>query len=237
MSDSVPTSTFNVRRRMLQLGLGSAATVMTGSITQGQVTATPIETQGPFWIDPKLLRSNIRESQAGLPLYITVNVSKLVGGVASPLQNAYVDLWHCNAAGAYSGVSGSGNPNTIGQTWLRGYQITNARGVSKFITIYPGWYVSRTVHIHARVRTFSGATTTLNMTTQFFFDDTVSDQVFSTFAPYTSHTGRGTRNANDSVYNTVSSGSTVSNPDGSRLKLRMSQTGTIATASFNIVVV
>jgi protocatechuate 3,4-dioxygenase beta subunit len=234
------------RRNLLRLGTtGAVATLMTGNIVQGQIKTTPIETEGPFWEDEKLLRTDIRASgdgtnlRAGLPLYLTVNVSKLVSGVASPLPSAYVDIWHCDAAGNYSDEpAGMGNANTLGQTWLRGYQITNARGIVKFTSIYPGWYTSRTVHIHARVRTYSGTTTTLNMTTQFFFDDTISDAVFGGVAPYNSRTGtRDRRNATDSVYNTVSTGSTVASPDGSRLLLRLAKNGTLyAIASFNIVV-
>jgi protocatechuate 3,4-dioxygenase beta subunit len=231
------------RRNMLRIGATSAAaTFFTGKITQGAIVTTPTETQGPYWIDEGLNRSDIRShtdgtlTQAGLPLYLTVNVSVLSGGVASPLTSAYVDIWHCNALGAYSDEpAGMGNPNTSGQKWLRGYQITNSRGVVYFTTIYPGFYTGRCTHIHARVRTYSGTTTTRNMTTQFFFDDAVSDQVFLT-SPYSSSTNTRTRNSTDMVYNTVSTGSTVASPDGSRLLLRMSNNGNSAIASFNIIV-
>ncbi|MBI5759476.1 MAG: hypothetical protein HZA46_13230, partial [Planctomycetales bacterium] len=48
---------------------------------------------------------------------------------------------------------------------------------------------------------------------------------------------RDRRNATDSVFNTVSTGSTVASPDGSRLLLRLAKNGTLyAAASFNIVV-
>jgi len=38
---------------------------------------------------------------------------------------------------------------------LRGYQITDENGIAEFITIYPGWYSGRTVHIHFKIRTDS----------------------------------------------------------------------------------
>ena len=41
-----------------------------------------------------------------------------------------------------------------GQTYLRGYQVSGAKGQVTFKTIYPGFYSGRTVHIHVRVRTF-----------------------------------------------------------------------------------
>lgn len=219
------------RRQALRLGASTAfATVMTGAITQG-ATVTPTATEGPYWEDEKLLRSDIREGQAGLDLNLLVTVSKLASGAATPLQYAYVDIWHCNGLGYYSDEpAGMGNPNTLGYTYLRGYQITNARGVAKFTTIYPGWYTGRTPHIHVRVRTYSGNTTTLNMTTQFFFDENISDYVYANISPYNTRGARGTRNANDNVYNSISGG-------GAQLMLRISPNGArLAIASFNIVV-
>lgn len=241
MSDQEPFDLLEARRRFLRLGAGAAlGTLLIGKIAMGEILKTPLETEGPFWEDEMLLRSDVRGDRTGLPLYLMVSVSKLANGVAKPLSNAFVDIWHGDAAGNYSDEpAGMGNANTLGQTWLRGYQITNARGIAKFTSIYPGWYVGRTPHIHARVRTYSGTTVTMNITTQFFFDDMVSDAVFSGVAPYTSRTGiRGTRNTNDMVFNTVSAGSTVAAPDGTRLMLRLSKTGVVfATASFNIVVI
>ena len=61
------------------------------------------------------------------------------------IQGAAVEIWHADAAGVYSGVSGnSGN-------FLRGIQRTNATGVARFETIFPGWYRGRTPHIHMKV--------------------------------------------------------------------------------------
>ena len=234
------------RRNALRLGaLAIAGASTMGTVVVKAVTATPSETQGPFWVDELLNRSDIRTDpannnavQAGFPLYLSVNVARLANGRATPVSGAYIDIWHANALGAYSDVSGSGNPNNVGQKWLRGYQITNARGIVNFTTIYPGWYVSRTAHIHARVRTYSAGTLTLNFTTQFFFDDAISDDVYQANAPYNTRTGtRDTRNTNDSVYNTVSTGSTAANPDGTRLLLRLADDNTFAEASFNIVIV
>jgi protocatechuate 3,4-dioxygenase beta subunit len=42
--------------------------------------------------------------------------------------------------------------NTVGQRFLRGYQISDTQGVVRFTTIYPGWYRGRAVHIHFKVR-------------------------------------------------------------------------------------
>jgi protocatechuate 3,4-dioxygenase beta subunit len=40
---------------------------------------------------------------------------------------------------------------TVDETYLRGTQVTNAERVVEFVTIYPGWYSGRTVHIHCKV--------------------------------------------------------------------------------------
>ena len=75
-----------------------------------------------------------------------------------PVSNAVVDIWHADAGGAYSGFDGSGaggGPGSGGggaQTttrYLRGAQVTNKDGIVEFVTIYPGSYPGRTVHIHA----------------------------------------------------------------------------------------
>lgn len=81
-------------------------------------------------------------------------------------------------------------------TYLRGAQTTDANGIVTFTTIFPGWYTGRTVHIHLKVHIDKKTV----LTTQLFFDDTLSDEIFSTVAPYTDHQGRDTRNATDGIF-------------------------------------
>jgi uncharacterized protein (TIGR03437 family) len=175
------------------------------------VAATPTVTEGPYWVDEKLFRADIRTdpttgvARAGVPLALTINVQNLTGG-CSPLAGAYVDVWHCDAKGIYSDEGtynpggGTGAVNTSGQKFLRGYQITDANGQVKFITIYPGWYAGRTIHIHFRVRTYSGSSVRSNFVSQIFFDETVNNTVLATSA-YSRTTARDTTNAQDMVYN------------------------------------
>lgn len=61
-----------------------------------------------------------------------------------------------------------------------------------------GPYTGRTPHIHARVRLYSGTSTTENFTTQFFFD-AITDVVYQ-MAPYNIRPNRDTINTTDSVY-------------------------------------
>ena len=89
--------------------------------------------------------------------------------------------------------------DTTGQAWLRGYQVTGADGVARFTTIYPGWYHGRAVHIHFKIRTDADAERGLEFTSQLFFDDAISDEVYA-FKPYVGNGERGTRNANDGIF-------------------------------------
>jgi protocatechuate 3,4-dioxygenase beta subunit len=62
--------------------------------------------------------------------------------------------------------------------------------------VYPGWYPTRTVHLHLKVH-LAEATV---LTTQLFFDDAVTDTVHGGSDPYRQHPGRDTRNDRDAFY-------------------------------------
>jgi protocatechuate 3,4-dioxygenase beta subunit len=82
--------------------------------------------------------------------------------------------------------------------------------VVRFSTIYPGWYPTRTVHLHLKVHLAEKTV----LTTQLFFDDTVSDRVFAGRDPYRQHPGRDTRNDRDPFYSPTALLTTA--PDGDR---------------------
>ena len=152
----------------------------------GTCTMTPAKTVGPYFVDEKLNRSDVRVNtgdgavQAGVPLTLRLQVFDADSDCA-PVQGATVDIWHANATGIYSDVAGN---NTVGQNWLRGYQTTDADGLVTFTTIYPGWYTGRAVHIHFKVRIYDGSNTTLEFTSQLFFTDALNTTVFTTYSPY-----------------------------------------------------
>jgi protocatechuate 3,4-dioxygenase beta subunit len=116
----------------------------------------------------------------------------------TPIENAQVDIWHCDANGQYSGVSDQGF-DTRAQQFLRGYQLTNANGAVEFQTIYPGWYSGRAVHIHFTIRTKAADGQDYQFTSQFFFDDNLTDQVHA-LAPYAGRGSRDRRNENDNIF-------------------------------------
>ncbi len=160
----------------------------------------PEVTEGPYYVDEDLVRSDIRSDPSsgtvreGTPLVLTFNVSKVSNGSCTAFEGATVDIWHCDAAGQYSDVSDRGF-NTKGQKWLRGSQVTDASGKATFTTIYPGWYSGRAVHIHYKVY----PDTSKVFTSQLFFDDTFSEQVFAQ-APYASKGTPDTLNSTDNIY-------------------------------------
>jgi intradiol ring-cleaving dioxygenase-like protein len=121
-----------------------------------------------------------------------------------------VDVWHCDAGGLYSDEAAN---NTVGKKFLRGYQITDANGAVQFTTIYPGWYSGRTIHIHFRIRTFDGSTTTSNFTSQLFFDETITNTVLAQ-SPYNTRGTRDTTNATDNIYSAATLLSLTSDGSG-----------------------
>lgn len=179
-------------------------------VSEMTCVARPALTEGPFFVDEKLNRSDIRSDPSnntikpGVPLKIKINVNRSSNGNCTPLVGAYVDIWHCDALGGYSDVSGQGNPNNIGQKFLRGYQVTDGNGAVEFTTIYPGYYTGRTTHIHYKVRLYNGSTTTYEFTSQFGFEDTLTDQVYLS-SPYNTKSARGTRNTNDNIFQSAGS--------------------------------
>lgn len=165
--------------------------------------ARPQQTEGPYFVDEKLDRSDIRSDPAsggvkpGAPLQITFNVSR-VGAGCTPLADAVVDLWHCDASGLYSDVRDPGF-STVGQKFLRGSQVTDAGGKAHFTTIYPGWYEGRTVHVHFKIRTDPLLARGHEFTSQLYFDDALTDRVHA-LAPYGRRGRRTVRNDGDGIF-------------------------------------
>ncbi len=188
---------------------GRADTLATPRMRMGTVqtpacVVTPQLTEGPYFVDERLFRSDIRSDPStgivkeGVPLRLAFQVLDVTDGACTPLTGAVVDVWHCDALGVYSDVVDPGF-NTKGQRWLRGAQYTDDNGTAEFLTIYPGWYQGRAVHIHFKVRTDPGAAVGYEFTSQLFFDEAVTDLVHAQ-QPYAAKGWRTLRNEDDGIY-------------------------------------
>jgi protocatechuate 3,4-dioxygenase beta subunit len=207
-NDDEQVGTILSRRRALSLlgvggGLAAAGLLGRGNARATASTALPscvvrpAMTEGPFFVDEGLKRSDIRSDpgsgkvEVGTPLALTFVVTRVGTGGCTPLSGVNIDIWHTNALGKYSDEASEG---TGGLKFLRGSQVTGADGQAKFSTIYPGWYNGRTVHIHFKLRQGQS-----EFTSQLFFDDALSDKIY-TAAPYSTRGNRSTRNANDNIF-------------------------------------
>ncbi|PYI07975.1 aromatic compound dioxygenase [Aspergillus sclerotiicarbonarius CBS 121057] len=140
---------------------------------------TPETSTGPYvYPRSQTLRQDLVEDQLGVPLVIDIGLMDI--HTCEPLENALVDIWHCNASGSYSSFTGL-NPDisfpdqylkstgeeleadsgemdvsflaTDTTTWLRGMWPTDENGATSFTSIFPGFYTNRAVHIHVQVHT------------------------------------------------------------------------------------
>lgn len=222
-NDDLPIGRVHSRREILALfGVSGAALLATGLVARAAsgsdttpvnlaaqaspssavCVATPEETEGPYFVDELLYRSDIRTDPAdgttkpGVPLALAFNISTISGPACAPLAGATVDIWHCDALGVYSDERAN---NSVGKKFLRGTQVTDESGMVRFTTIYPGWYRGRAVHIHFKVRTDPMANTGKQMTSQLYFDDALTDQVY-TQAPYAGRGMRDTPNSRDGIF-------------------------------------
>jgi protocatechuate 3,4-dioxygenase beta subunit len=191
-------------------GTDTTGTTPTTTNPSSSCVLTAALTEGPYFVDEKLNRSDIRSDpttgvvSTGVPLSLTFNVTRFASNACTPLTGAYLDVWHCDSSGTYSDVSGNGNGSGgAGKKFLRGYQITDANGVAAFTTVYPGWYQGRAVHVHFKLRLFAGTTKTYEFTSQFFFDESLTDKVHA-LSPYNTKGRRDTINTTDGIYNSLS---------------------------------
>jgi protocatechuate 3,4-dioxygenase beta subunit len=201
------------RRQILQtaLGAGAGAILLGGPRLLGgspideayaasACTLTPEQEEGPFYVALNRIRSNITGGRKGVPL--TLRIVIIDSTTCKPIKGAAVDIWHADGTGHYSDESSEG---TVGQTWLRGVQLSSASGLVTFKTIYPGFYSGRAPHIHAKVHIGGRHTTSkysgghVSHNGQIFFSETTSTKVYRT-SPYTSDANARTYRKGDRVY-------------------------------------
>lgn len=176
------------------------------SATAADCVLVPEKMEGPYFVDELLNRRDIRSdsdgtnTQRGVPLELTMRLLNSDRGCTVG-RGVIVDVWQCNAAGDYSDIAGVDGiqGDTLGHDYLRGFQVTDAKGRATFKTIYPGWYEGRTIHIHFKVRAFDGDATTYEFSSQLFFDQATNNAVNRRTA--LGYEGvKATTNAADAIY-------------------------------------
>ncbi|GAB9467236.1 hypothetical protein Gpo141_00004590 [Globisporangium polare] len=169
----------------------------------------PEVTLGPYYVSGELLRTDVREKQQGVELYTELQVIDV--NTCKPVESLYIDFWHCNATGVYSGIVANGNGDTsdsanLNATFNRGLAPTDADGVVTFRTTFPGHYTGRAVHIHVlgthngtllRNSTYSGGK--VAHVGQIFFDQDLVASVRKT-SVYATNKQELTPNAKDGIF-------------------------------------
>jgi protocatechuate 3,4-dioxygenase beta subunit len=104
-----------------------------------------------------------------------------VDGSCQPIAGAAVEVWHTDATGDYSAFTdnGGGKDEAGDTTFCRGTQTAGDDGIVEFLTVYPGWYPGRAVHIHLRVHVDEQTV----RTSQLYFDEGYTEAVYGD-APY-----------------------------------------------------
>ena len=169
-------------RKQFLLTIGGAALApLASTIAPGAHAAappakcqfSPSVPEGPFYFDSKLARRDIAEGRPGMPIEYRLGV---VNAACQPVANAIVDIWQCDNEGVYSGYAGQATgASTVGMTFLRGTQATDAQGLARFTAIYPGWYPRRLTHLHVKIHLSAKAVVTTNL----FFPDDVNAEVYA----------------------------------------------------------
>ncbi|GAA5894783.1 intradiol ring-cleavage dioxygenase [Sporobolomyces salmoneus] len=182
---SATAESMKARRRMAKRNIPTSAlsaVAPQATIKNSTCVLTPTVTEGPYYLNNELVRTDVAEEQPGVPLTLDIGLMDI--STCEPIENIMVEIWHCNSTGSYSyfttasldqpggggggggGMGGSASPPTASSlskraqdddsnddgTFLRGGYPTNSNGVVEFNTIWPGYYTGRTIHVHVMVR-------------------------------------------------------------------------------------
>lgn len=163
-----------------------------------QCVVTAAKTLGPCHTNDVPIREDVTEGVTGLPTRVSLRI--VDAGTCAPLANADVEIWHADVRGVYSGraarMCNAGDQAANGASFLRGRQLTDAKGIASFITVYPGWYGGRTPHIHLRILVDQREL----LITQLLFDDTLNDLIYQGHPDYAKRPARSTTNQGDMMF-------------------------------------
>lgn len=184
---------------------GAAPAAKSRPRVAGSCTLIPQETEGPYPLrailsNSSIVRGDVTEGRPGVPLTLQIKLQN-INDNCLPISNAAVYIWHCDKDGVYSGYSQPG-VNTVGQTFMRGVQVSDADGAVNFATIFPGWYIGRLTHIHFQVYLANNLGGTAIATSQIAFPfDIVRDVYHSSLYAAHGQNTSVTTFAADNVFN------------------------------------
>jgi protocatechuate 3,4-dioxygenase beta subunit len=161
MKISLPSRAFEVyapRRQFLRhMAFGSALVAVPGLFAE-QLALTPRQTEGPFYpdvlpldTDNDLIVVNDRLTPAvGEIAWLS---GRLLTAAGSPIRNATIEIWQCDATGVYLHSKTSGEKAKRDANFqCFGRFVTGSTGEYVFRTIKPVPYPGRAPHIHLAVK-------------------------------------------------------------------------------------
>jgi len=158
-----PDSFASRRRFLTRMGLGATTAFIAGNglFARGALaealTRTPRQTEGPFYPDHLPLDTDndliiVNDKLTPAVGEITHLTGRILDGSGAPIRNALVEIWQCDANGAYL-HSGTGNRDKRdGNFQGFGRFLTGSSGEYYFRTIKPVAYPGRTPHIHFKIK-------------------------------------------------------------------------------------
>ena len=164
-------------------------------------SATCELTEGPCYDSQSEVRADLSYGQDGLPVRMGI---RILDDACKPVAGALVDVWHVAPTGKYSGDDSANedvafctanDTEYTSHLYFRGKQTTDANGVVYFDTCFPGWYSSRTIHIHMTISIGGNA----YLTTQLVFEDALDDEIVASQPIYKDRGSRDTTNLTDTV--------------------------------------
>ena len=147
---------FSRRRFLGGLALGAAMLSAPGAFAE-ELTRTPAQTEGPFYPDKLPLDTDndlLILNDAITPAVGTVThlTGKILDARGEPVRNAVVEIWQCDAHGAYLHTRSGNGDKRDGNFQGFGRFLTGSTGEYYFRTIKPVPYPGRTPHIHYQVK-------------------------------------------------------------------------------------
>lgn len=146
------------RRRFLRtIGATAGLLAAPGTFAEALIQ-TPKQTEGPFYPDKLPLDTDndllrINDDLTAAVGEVTYLSGRILGPDGSPVRNAMVEIWQCDATGVYIHTK-SGGDQAKRDAHFQGFGrfLTGSTGEYGFRTIKPVSYPGRTPHIHFAIK-------------------------------------------------------------------------------------